>query len=110
MRLLPWEARRGRETGNYPMHRYIKRSELSDELLGRVGSWLGKNMYADISEYAPADDDTNYTVLYQELIEKYGRDFTSKNVADIWLDRQPKNAYCILQLRQGLYAARVRRI
>lgn len=27
-----------RETGNYPMHRYIKRSELSDELLGRVGS------------------------------------------------------------------------
>ena len=83
-----------RETGNYPMHRYIKRSELSDELLGRVGSWLGKNMYADISECAPADDDTNYTVLYQELIEKYGRDFTSKNVADIWLDRQPKNAYC----------------
>lgn len=83
-----------RETGNYPMHRYIKRSELSDELLGRVRSWLGKNMYADISECAPADDDTNYTVLYQELIEKYGRDFTSKNVADIWLDRQPKNAYC----------------
>lgn len=83
-----------RETGNYPMHRYIRRSELSDELLGRVGSWLGKNMYADISECAPADDDTNYTVLYQELIEKYGRDFTSKNVADIWLDRQPKNAYC----------------
>ena len=83
-----------RETGNCPMHRYIKRSELSDELLGRVGSWLGKNMYADISECAPADDDTNYTVLYQELIEKYGRDFTSKNVADIWLDRQPKNAYC----------------
>ena len=83
-----------RETGNYPMHRYIKRSDLSDELLGRVGSWLGKNMYADISECAPADDDTNYTVLYQELIEKYGRDFTSKNVADIWLDRQPKNAYC----------------
>ena len=76
------------------MHRYIKCSELSDELLGRVGSWLGKNMYADISECAPADDDTNYTVLYQELIEKYGRDFTSKNVADIWLDRQPKNAYC----------------
>lgn len=83
-----------RETGNYPMHRYIKRSDLSDELLGRVGSWLGKNMYADISECALADDDTNYTVLYQELIEKYGRDFTSKNVADIWLDRQPKNAYC----------------
>lgn len=83
-----------RETENYPMHRYIKRSDLSDELLGRVGSWLGKNMYADISECAPADDDTNYTVLYQELIEKYGRDFTSKNVADIWLDRQPKNAYC----------------
>ena len=83
-----------RETGNYPMHRYIKRSELSDELLGRVGSWLGKNMYADISECAPADDDTSYTVLYQELIEKYGRNFTSKNVADIWLNRQPKNAYC----------------
>ena len=67
-----------RETGNYPMHRYIKRSDLSDELLGRVGSWLGKNMYADISECALADDDTNYTVLYQELIEKYGRDLPRK--------------------------------
>lgn len=105
-----------RETGNYPMHRYIKRSELSDELLGRVGSWLGKNMYADISECAPADDDTNYTVLYQELIEKYGRDFTSKKCGG-YLARQAAEEcllHCrargFLQLRQRLCSACVRRI
>lgn len=83
-----------RETGNYPMHRYIRHSELSDELLGRVGRWIDSGCYADLIKCAPADDDTNYTVLYQELIEKYGRDFTSRNVAEFWLDKQPKRAYC----------------
>ncbi len=32
-------------------------------------------------------------VLYQALIEKFGRNFTSKNVADFWIEKQPKYAY-----------------
>ena len=33
-------------------------------------------------------------MLYQELIRKYGRDFTPYDVSRMWLDSQPKNAYC----------------
>jgi ADP-ribosylglycohydrolase len=42
----------------------------------------------------PVDDDTNYTVLAQEILQKYGRDFTPYNVAQTWLSLQSKNAYC----------------
>jgi len=82
-----------KETGNYPMSRYIKRSEISDDLLKRVGEWIENHAFADVIENAPADDDTNYTVLYQELISKYGRDFTSYDVADFWTKKQPICAY-----------------
>ena len=42
----------------------------------------------------PVDDDTNYTVLYQEIIEKYGKDFTPFDVSRAWLSYQRKDAYC----------------
>jgi len=42
----------------------------------------------------PSDDDTNYTVLYQEIIQKYGKDFTPFDVSRAWLWYQPKDAYC----------------
>ena len=42
----------------------------------------------------PIDDDTNYVVLAQKIIEKYGRDFTSYDVSRIWLELQCKDAYC----------------
>jgi len=37
----------------------------------------------------PTDDDTNYTVLYTLLLEKYGPTFTSEDVADFWLSHFP---------------------
>lgn len=43
---------------------------------------------------APTDDDTNYTVLAYELIKRYGKDFTPYDVSRLWMDMQPKNAYC----------------
>lgn len=82
-----------KETGNYPLHRYIKRSELTDSILERAGEWIANGAFPDVINCAPNDDDTNYMVLYQELIEKFGRDFTSKNVADFWIDKQSKYAY-----------------
>lgn len=83
-----------KETGNYPMHRYILRSDLNDEILNKYKYNLGRKRYADIIDGMPADDDTNYTVLYQEVIEKYGRDFTPFDVSRAWLSYQPKDAYC----------------
>lgn len=82
------------KTGNYPMYRYIEKSDLTPEVLDGVRYRLDNGVHPDEAKCAPSDDDTNYLVLYQELIEKYGREFTSKNVANFWLEKQPKNAYC----------------
>ena len=81
-------------TGNFPMHRYILSSDVTDELADRFSFRLRGKCYPDTLDHAPSDDDTNYTILAQLLIDIYGRDFTSWDVSRLWLDRQPKNAYC----------------
>ncbi len=83
-----------KETGNYPMHRYILHSDLNDEILNKYKFPFASRCYADAVDGMPEDDDTNYTVLYQEVIEKYGRDFTPFDVSRAWLAYQPKDAYC----------------
>lgn len=82
-----------KETDNYPMHRYIYKSELTDEILHRYKYPFAIRDFADAIDGMPIDDDTNYTVLAQEIIEKYGRDFTPCDISRAWLDYQPKNAY-----------------
>lgn len=83
-----------KNSGNYPMTRYIKSDDCTEinyikENLKRFES-LG---------YMPTDDDTNYVVLAQLVIEKYGRNFTSDNMMEAWLWYQPKNAYCTAERR-----------
>lgn len=78
-----------KETGNFPMHRYILRSEITDEMIEKYDHYLGGVNYIDVLGCAPVDDDTNYTVLSQLIIEKYGKDFTSQNVLDMWISKQP---------------------
>ncbi|MBQ3085163.1 MAG: ADP-ribosylglycohydrolase family protein [Clostridia bacterium] len=82
------------ETDNYPMHRFIRSDDLTEERLAKYKYRLANRCYADKIDGMPVDDDTNYTVLAQQLIEKYGRNFTPDNMADFWLAMQPKNAYC----------------
>ena len=84
-----------KETGNYPLSRYIYRSDLTDEICEKYSAFPFKEkVYADEISAMPWDDDTNYVVLDQIIIEKYGKDFTSANVAEAWLEYQKKNAYC----------------
>ena len=83
-----------KETGNFPMHRYILRSDLNDEILNKYKYSFASRCYADSIDGMPVDDDTNYTVLYQEVIENYGKDFTPFDVSRAWLKYQPKDAYC----------------
>lgn len=83
-----------KESGNYPMKRYILSSDITEEMLNKYQFRLKDRCYADITEYAPVDDDTNYTVLYQLVIDKYGRDFTPYDVAEAWVAYQSRNAYC----------------
>lgn len=83
-----------KESGNRPMYRYIKSTDVTDEAVLKYQYRLKGRCFADTVECAPCDDDTNYTVLYQYIIDRYGRDFTSYDVAKEWLATQPKNAYC----------------
>jgi len=80
-----------KETGNYPMHRYILQSDYTDEMAEK---YVVNRFFADTADGMPVDDDTNYTVLYQKLIQDYGRDFNPYNVICAWTVYQPKGAYC----------------
>ncbi|MBQ3490814.1 MAG: ADP-ribosylglycohydrolase family protein [Clostridia bacterium] len=81
------------KTGNYPMTRYIRQRELTEEMIEECRA-LRDDFCADIIDFAPVDDDTNYVALAQVLIRKYGRDFQPSHVAQLWTERQGKNAYC----------------
>lgn len=83
-----------RETKNYPLHRYILRSDLRDDIIEKYKFSFASREYADTIAGAPVDDDTNYTVLYQQIIENYGKDFTPFDVSRAWLGYQPKDSYC----------------
>ncbi len=83
-----------KETNNYPMHRYIYRSDLTNEIVSKYTFGFMGRCYADEIDGMPIDDDTNYVVLAQEIIEKCGRNFTPYDVANVWLNHQGKDAYC----------------
>lgn len=80
-------------TGNYPMHRYILRAELTEEICSDYKYLLKNTSYADIVDGMPVDDDTNYVVLSQKIVEEYGRNFNSKNVATAWMKYQSVFSY-----------------
>lgn len=83
-----------KETGNYPMHRYILRSDVTDERIQNSRFGFSSQAYIDICDHMPVDDDTNYVVLAQMIIERFGRDFTPFDVSRAWLEYQKKDAYC----------------
>ena len=82
-----------RETGNYPMHRWPLNAEMTDEVAKKYSFPLQGRCYIDNISCAPADDDTNYTVMAQLIVDKYGRDFTPDDILSSWIARQPLNAY-----------------
>ena len=82
------------ESANYPMHRYIHRTDINDEICAKYSYSFSKRCYADTCDGMPVDDDTNYMVLAYLIIKNYGRDFTPQDVAKAWLHYQRKDAYC----------------
>lgn len=82
-----------KETGNYPMHRYILSTDITEEVCSHYKFGLRNKCYADTVDGMPVDDDTNYVVMAQRLIEKYGRDFKSEDVASMWLKSQSVHSY-----------------
>ena len=83
-----------KESGNYPMHRYIYKTDLPENYEEKYEYALKYRCYADEVKYAPWDDDTNYVVMAQMLVRKKGRDFTPEDVMKLWVSCQPKTSYC----------------
>ncbi len=82
-----------KNSGNYPMHRYILSTDITDEMCENFKFQLHGKAYADTVDGMPVDDDTNYVVLAQKIINDYGRDFKPSDVAEAWIKYQPINAY-----------------
>jgi len=78
-------------SGNLPLHRYLR----SDDV--EPGHWdkaFGENRWSagfliDRCHGMPEDDDMNYTVTALAIVKRFGRDFSSGNVADFWLENIP---------------------
>jgi ADP-ribosylglycohydrolase len=83
-----------KSSDNFPMYRYITSQDITREMYENYVYDLAGKCFADTVDGMPVDDDTNYVVLSQKLIEDYGRNFTSADVAKVWLAYQPKDAYC----------------
>lgn len=82
-----------KETNNYPMHRYILSTDITEEMCGKYKFGLRNKPYADTVDGMPVDDDTNYVVLAQKIISDFGREFTSENVAAAWIKYQSVFSY-----------------
>lgn len=80
-----------RETGNYPIRRYIS-SDIPAELREKYGvSDRGWSYGCSVTNWInnighmPEDDDINYTMLALKLLEESGSGFTCEDVALRWL-------------------------
>lgn len=82
-----------KETNNYPMHRYILSTDITDEVASHYKFFLKNKPYADVVDGMPVDDDTNYVVLAQKIVEDCGRRFDSEDVANAWMKYQSVYSY-----------------
>lgn len=82
-----------KESDNYPMHRYVLSTDINEETYKKYKFWFRDKPYADNVDGMPVDDDTNYVVLAQKIIDDFGRDFDSEDVAQAWLKYQSINSY-----------------
>lgn len=82
-----------KETGNYPLHRYMLSTDVTDEVSSHYKFSLKNKCWADTVDGMPVDDDTNYTVLYQKIVEEAGRGFNSADVGNAWLKYQSVYSY-----------------
>lgn len=83
-----------KESGNYPLHRYITRADATEEVCNKYTFRFAPRNYADEMDGMPIDDDMNYVLMAQVIVDTYGRNFTSVDVSKSWLALQPKDEYC----------------
>nr|WP_042178832.1 ADP-ribosylglycohydrolase family protein [Kibdelosporangium sp. MJ126-NF4]CEL13457.1 putative membrane protein [Kibdelosporangium sp. MJ126-NF4]CTQ99145.1 putative membrane protein [Kibdelosporangium sp. MJ126-NF4] len=80
-----------RATGRWPLDRWFTAAGLPDEVAARW-PWNRRSAATSLEENIdgmPEDDDLNYPILALTLLERHGRDFTTEDVAQLWLDNLP---------------------
>ncbi|MCX5390109.1 ADP-ribosylglycohydrolase family protein [Streptomyces sp. NBC_00094] len=90
---LPLPAIRAlaRATGNWPLSTWFTARGVPPELLA-AHPWNRRSASTSLAENIdgmPEDDDLNYPLLNLLLLQRYGRDFTTADVARLWLDELP---------------------
>lgn len=87
-----------KDTDNFPLKRYMTSADVEKagltEKSSRWAKWIDM-----VKDAAPCDDDTNYPVMASCVVGRWGRDFTPDNMAEAWVDYQPKKAYCTAERR-----------
>ncbi|MEW1775806.1 ADP-ribosylglycohydrolase family protein [Streptomyces sp. NPDC086777] len=90
---LPLHAIRelARATGNWPLNHYFTAHGVPAELLS-AHPWNRRSAPTSLAENIdgmPEDDDLNYPLLNLLLLQRHTRDFTTADVAALWLDELP---------------------
>jgi ADP-ribosylglycohydrolase len=77
--------------GTWPISDYITGQAIPDSLLQKY-PWNTHNGKESLKENIvgmPEDDDMNYAMLNLSIVEEYGKDFTTEDVAQAWLTNLP---------------------
>ncbi|WP_066949062.1 ADP-ribosylglycohydrolase family protein [Streptomyces lushanensis] len=80
-----------RATGNWPLHTWFTAEGLPRDLADAY-PWNRRSAPTSLAENIdgmPEDDDLSYPVLNLLLLQRHGRDFTTSDVARLWLDELP---------------------
>lgn len=90
---LPLAAIRelARAAGNWPLNDWFTERGVPAELLA-AHPWNRRSAPTSLAENidgAPEDDDLNYPLLNLLLLRRHGTDFTTADVAGLWLDELP---------------------
>lgn len=83
--------RLARSTGNWPLDTWFTAKGVPDGLLAQY-PWNRRSAATSLAENIdgmPEDDDLDYPVLNLLLLQRHGRDFTTDDVARLWLDELP---------------------
>ncbi|MFJ5259040.1 ADP-ribosylglycohydrolase family protein [Streptomyces sp. NPDC088387] len=80
-----------RSTGNWPLTTYFTAKGVPEPLTTAY-PWNRRSAPTSLAENIdgmPEDDDLNYPLLNLLLLQRHGRDFTTTDVARLWLDELP---------------------
>lgn len=86
-----WTPRRIRDylepIGRYPLRDYVPvRDPMPEDF---ELHWTWRESALGHIDGSPRDDDIDYTILGLHLLERHGTDFTTEDVAALWLERLP---------------------